>query len=231
MGSTGPRSERPGGAVWGTDFPPLTMRDMVRAQQMLMRRWASKSCSPSLADRWAACRCCNGRRLSRPGVRGRADRDCVVSLGPEHRVQRGEPAGDRGRSRFSRRRYWAEGRVPARGLAVARMMAAHHLPVGGGADPEIRPQAAPRGQPGGQFLRRRVRGESYLRHQGSSFVRRFDANSYLTVTRAMDGSIYRPSMTATWQRHSRARKRGSAWCRSRRTGCFRPRNRAAWRVR
>ena len=37
MGSTGPRSTRDGGGrAWGTDFPPITIRDMVRAQKRLV---------------------------------------------------------------------------------------------------------------------------------------------------------------------------------------------------
>jgi homoserine O-acetyltransferase/O-succinyltransferase len=37
MGSTGPRSPRDdGGGLWGTDFPPVTIHDMVRAQKMLI---------------------------------------------------------------------------------------------------------------------------------------------------------------------------------------------------
>jgi homoserine O-acetyltransferase/O-succinyltransferase len=87
-------------------------------------------------------------------------------------------------------RYWESGRIPARGLAVARM-AAHITYLSG--------QALTR-----KFGRRMRHGtdaampqslslfgdmfevESYLRHQGSTFVQRFDANSYLTITRAMD---------------------------------------------
>ncbi len=62
----------------------------------------------------------------------------------------------------------------------------HHLPVRGCAPPQVRAQPpGPRARP--TFaLRRRFPDRSYLRHQGSTFVDRFDANSYLYLTRAMD---------------------------------------------
>jgi homoserine O-acetyltransferase len=86
-------------------------------------------------------------------------------------------------------RYWAQGTVPARGLAVARMCA--HITY-------LSEQALTR-----KFGRRLQNApkdpseaislfgdmfevESYLHHQGSTFVHRFDANSYLSITRAMD---------------------------------------------
>ncbi len=81
-------------------------------------------------------------------------------------------------------RYGEHGRIPARGLAVARMAA--HITY-------LSEEALTR-----KFGRRLRSGpaislfgdmfevESYLRHQGSTFVSRFDANSYLTITRAMD---------------------------------------------
>jgi homoserine O-acetyltransferase len=82
-------------------------------------------------------------------------------------------------------RYLEERRVPRRGLAVARMAA--HITY-------LSEEALHRKF--GRNLQDRDRKtfsfsadfqvESYLRHQGSSFVDRFDANSYLYITRAMD---------------------------------------------
>ena len=86
-------------------------------------------------------------------------------------------------------RYWEHGKIPARGLAVARMCA--HITY-------LSEQALTRKF--GRRLQNAPKGpaeaislfgdmfevESYLRHQGSTFVTRFDANSYLTITRAMD---------------------------------------------
>ncbi len=82
--------------------------------------------------------------------------------------------------------YLDDGVVPRNGLAVARM-AAHITYLS-----EERAAAQVRPQPAGPRDARTFsfdadfQVESYLRHQGSTFVDRFDANSYLYITRAMD---------------------------------------------
>jgi homoserine O-acetyltransferase/O-succinyltransferase len=86
-------------------------------------------------------------------------------------------------------RYWQTGRSPTRGLAVARMCA-HITYVSEQALTRKfgrRLQDAPKdSQEAISLFGDMFEVESYLRHQGSTFVRRFDANSYLTITRAMD---------------------------------------------
>jgi homoserine O-acetyltransferase len=81
--------------------------------------------------------------------------------------------------------YRLHGTAPERGLAVARMTA--HI--------TYLSQAALQRKFGRNLQNRNALGfgfdadfqvESYLRHQGSTFVDRFDANSYLYITRAMD---------------------------------------------
>ncbi len=187
MGSTGPRSPRPDGRVWGTDFPPLTMRDMVRAQQMLMARLRVErlfavvggSMGGMQVLQWAAT------------FPDRVFAAVPIATAPYHSAQniafnevsRQAIAAD---PDFAGGRYWEDGRVPARGLAVARMMA--HITYLSEEALTRKFGRKTRRENGGRasFFGDVFEVESYLRHQGSSFVRRFDANSYLTVTRAMD---------------------------------------------
>ena len=85
--------------------------------------------------------------------------------------------------------YWRSGRIPARGLAVARMCA-HITYLSEEALTRKfgrRLQNAPKDNTEAiNLFGEMFEVESYLRHQGSTFVQRFDANSYLTITRAMD---------------------------------------------
>ena len=197
MGSTGPRSTKPDGEVWGTDFPPVTMRDMVRAQQMLMARLGVErlfavvggSMGGMQVLQWAAT---FPERVFAAVPIATAAYHSAQNIA-FNEVSRQAIAAD---PDFLGGRYWAQGRTPARGLAVARMMAhitylsevaltrkfgrktRRDAPASLGAD-AVSEAAA-------NFFGDVFEVESYLRHQGSSFVRRFDANSYLTVTRAMD---------------------------------------------
>ncbi len=81
--------------------------------------------------------------------------------------------------------YYADGQVPSAGLAVARM-AAHitYLSEAGLTEKFGRRLQGRDAKTFGFDADFQV--ESYLRHQGLSFVERFDANSYLYITRAMD---------------------------------------------
>ena len=187
MGSTGPASPRADGRMWGMDFPPITIRDMVRAQEKLVRYLGIErlfaviggSMGGMQALEWAA---------TFPEMVFAAAPIATASYHSAqniafHEVGRQAIFAD---PNFMGGAYAAAGLVPERGLAVARMAA--HITY-------VSEQALTR------KFGRRLRAadvreislfgdtfevESYLRHQGSSFVRRFDANSYLTITRAMD---------------------------------------------
>jgi homoserine O-acetyltransferase len=186
QGSTGPASINPAtGCPYAMSFPVITVGDIVRAQRMLIDSLGIErllavtggSMGGMQALEWA---------VSWP--------DRVVSAIPiatttRHSAQQ-IAFNEVGRQAIMSDPDWNEGnyysgKPPARGLAVARMVG--HITYM--SDDSMR-----------EKFGRRLRGkenfgfgfdvdfevESYLRYRGSQFVNRFDANSYLYITKAMD---------------------------------------------
>ena len=187
MGSTGPASINPRtGKVYGLDFPVITVRDMVDAQVRLIDHLGidrlfcvvGGSMGGMQVLEWAAR---HGHRVATAVPIATAAWHSSQNIA-FHEVGRQAVMAD---PDWCNGRYLDEGKVPRRGLAVARMAA--HITY-------LSEEALHRKF--GRSLQDRDRKtfsfsadfqvESYLRHQGSSFVDRFDANSYLYITRAMD---------------------------------------------
>ncbi len=187
MGSTGPASTDPRtGRPWGLDFPVITIRDMVRAQAMLLDQLgiatlfsvAGGSMGGMQVLQWAAS---YPDRVFSALPLATATRHSAQNIA-FHEVGRQAVMAD---PEWRHGRYLVEDTNPRRGLAVARM----------GAHITYLSDAALHRKFGRKFQDREkatfsfdadFEVESYLRHQGSSFVERFDANSYLYLTRAMD---------------------------------------------
>ena len=184
MGSTGPRSPRDDGTRWGTDLPPVTIRDMVRAQKRLVEHLGIErlfavvggSMGGMQVLEWAAT---YPDALFAAVPIATAAHHSAQNIA-FHEVGRQAIFAD---PHYHGGRYVEHGTIPARGLAVARM-AAHITYL---SEAALTRKFGRRLQNGGlAIFGDMFQVESYLRHQGSSFVHRFDANSYLTITRAMD---------------------------------------------
>ena len=186
MGSTGPGSERADGSPWGMDFPVITIRDMVRGLVALLdvlgiaRLHAVVGGSMggmqalSLAANWPE----------------RAERVLAIATTARHSAQNiafhevgrqaimADPAWRGGD-------YYGQEDAPDAGLAVARMAAHITYLSEDGLTEKFGRRLQDRTRKGFGFDAD-FQVESYLRYQGSGFTRRFDANSYLYITRAMD---------------------------------------------
>lgn len=186
MGTTGPASNRPDGRPWGTDFPVITIADMVRAQRAFVDALGIDSLFCVLGGSMG------GMQVMEWAVQAPEKVFCALPIASTARHSAQNIAFyEVGRQAIMADPDWCEGhyiargRRPDRGLAVARM-AAHITYVSQSAlkrkfDRDLQDRAATSFSFDADF-----QIESYLRHQGRSFVDRFDANSYLYVTRAMD---------------------------------------------
>ena len=191
MGSSGPASINPAtGRPWGMAFPVITIRDMVRAQAMLLdhlgvarlKAVVGGSMGGMQALSWAAT---FPDRVAAAVVIASTARHSAQNIA-FHEVGRQAIMAD---PKWRGGDYY-DGDPPAAGLAVARM-AAHitYLSEAGLTEKfGRRLQARPGKQDGAKSFGfdADFQVESYLRHQGLAFVDRFDANSYLYITRALD---------------------------------------------
>jgi homoserine O-acetyltransferase len=187
MGTTGPASLNPAtGRPYGLDLPVVTIRDMVRAQAMLLDRLgvetlfcvAGGSMGGMQVLQWAAS---YPERVFAAMPIATAARHSSQNIA-FHEVGRQAIMAD---PDWRQGRYLEEGVVPLKGLAVARM-AAHITYLSDEAltskfGRKLQDRSAPTFSFDADF-----QIENYLRHQGTTFVARFDANSYLYVTRACD---------------------------------------------
>ena len=186
MGSSGPETLADDGRPYAMRFPVVTVSDMARSQAMLLDHLGitrlhavvGGSMGGMQALSWAA------------HFPDRVAAALIIASTAKHSAQNiafhevGRQAimadpnwrcGD----------YYADGKTPDAGLAVARM-AAHitYLSEQGLTEKFGRRLQSREAKTFGFDADFQV--ESYLRHQGLSFTDRFDANAYLYITRAID---------------------------------------------
>ncbi|OJY69873.1 MAG: homoserine O-acetyltransferase [Sphingobium sp. 66-54] len=187
LGSSGPASIDPAtDTPYAMRFPVITIADMVRAQAMLLDHLGIAQVAAVIGGSMGGMQALIWPTLFPERVRA----SIVIAATSRHSAQN-IAFHEVGRQaimadpRWRGGDYYADGDAPTAGLAVARM-AAHitYLSEAGLTEKFGRRLQGREAKTFGFDADFQV--ESYLRHQGISFVERFDANSYLYITRAAD---------------------------------------------
>lgn len=178
MGSSGPSSRDPRGKPWGSRFPAISLFDMARAAHTLIQGWHAGrthviggSMGGMLAYAYAALYPDEVSALMAIGAPIQHEPWAIAY----HTVARSAITAD---PHFQGGDYY-DGPFPDEGLALARMadmISYQH--------PRSMERKFGRSLQAGSPEQFQI--SSYLRYQGQKLVSRFDANTYLTLTRAMD---------------------------------------------
>ena len=186
-GSTGPKELQNGSDVaYGGNFPSITIKDMVKAQSLLIESLNIEKLFSVIGGSMGAMQALQwaidfpDKILNIIHIAG-ALKHSAQNIA-FHEVGRQAIMSD---PIWKNGKYFENNEVPERGLSVARMIA--HI--------TYLSENAMHRKFGRKLQSRDIisfgfdadfQVESYLRYQGKSFVERFDANSYLYLTRAMD---------------------------------------------
>jgi homoserine O-acetyltransferase/O-succinyltransferase len=177
-GTTGSTSLNPRtGNLYGAEFPPITIRDMVRLQAVLLEALSIQrlklviggSLGGMQALEWALLYPEKVAAIALIAASGRHSAWCIGLSEAQRQAIYADPAWQEG--------HYSPNHPPTAGLAVARMMAMNLYRSWASFEEK--------------FGRHRQPGQayaiaSYLHHQGQKFIERFDANTYVQLTQAMD---------------------------------------------
>ena len=187
MGSFGPKSiNKEKNEPYGLNFPVITIRDMVKAQEALLEHLKINKLLSVLGGSMGGmqllqfCALYPEKTFSAVPIASTASHNAQqIALNELARQAiMSDPIWNNGN-------YYQDKKIPKNGLAVARM-AAHITYM---SDKGLQEKFGRKLQEKKDYeftFDANFQIESYLRHQGKVFVERFDANSYLYISRAMD---------------------------------------------
>lgn len=180
QGSTGPSSMAPDGRRWGSRFPVVTIRDMVAAELLLTDLLGIRSyrlaVGPSLGGmrslEWAIDHPGRVEAICTIGSSAVATGDQIGCASIQIRAIKSDPhffSGD----------YYEDAIGPVEGMGIARRIA--HLTYRTESEMDVRFGRQLQGDETGRYA-----VESYLDHQAAKLAHRFDANTYIVLTEAMN---------------------------------------------